>query len=370
MFPSFFIDSNIIVYALLFLFLFPPFTFPARNKHHNELLTEITAAVENTTWHSFLRFLDAEKGNQINGMSELKKYLQRFGYLDQNYPNLDGNNLNFNDIFDDKFESALEKYQTNLGLKKTGKLNIETMQSIMSPRCGVSDNSHNTLVHVTQHYSYFSGEPRWTRNTPMTLKYAFLPNQTIDYLPLPDIKTTFRRAFSRWSDVIPVNFKETEVVAKADIKIGFYGGDHGDGEAFDGVLGILAHSFSPENGRLHLDSAETWAVDFDKQRSKRAIDLESVATHEIGHILGLAHSSVKEAVMYPTISPRSRKVDLRIDDVEGVQALYGSNPNFSYTSLLESEHSDGWRIDFNGRGSSKWMITFSMVVLLVVSFIL
>ncbi|GKV12815.1 hypothetical protein SLEP1_g23912 [Rubroshorea leprosula] len=217
-------------------------------------------------------------------------------------------------------------------------------------------------LHATKNFVYFRGKPRWVRHLPATLSYAFSPDHMIHYLTLQDIRKTFKRAFARWASVIPLNFIETHDYGFADIKIGFYRGDHGDGEPFDGVLGILAHSFSPEIGRLHLDAAETWAVDFDVEKSKVAIDLESVAVHEIGHLLGLAHSPVKEAVMYPSLKPREKKVDLAVDDIEGVQALYGSNPNFTMNSLLESDTSANEAVGNLRFESYRWTVLLGLVL--------
>ncbi|PIN13600.1 Envelysin [Handroanthus impetiginosus] len=316
----------------------------------------IVDVLPNNTWHSLMRFLDAGKGNRVDGMAELKRYFRRFGYL-----SVPLENNSFNDFFDDEFEAALRSYQKNLGLSETGKLDHDTMTVIVSPRCGVSDfpgAGGNHALKTTRHFAYFYGEPRWVRSPPMLLTYAFSPGNVIDYVSLEDVTTAFQRAFSRWSAVIPVNFTEAEGYSSADIKIGWYSGDHGDGEAFDGVLGVLAHAFSPENGRFHLDAAERWAVDFTAEKSKVAVDLESVATHEIGHVLGLAHSTVKEAIMYPSLSPRTKKVDLRRDDVVGIQALYGSNPNYRYNARLESDMSSGRGMDLERRkGLMKWSAT-------------
>ena len=52
-----------------------------------------------------------------------------------------------------------------------------------------------------------------------------------------------------------------------------------------------------------------------------AMDLQTVATHEIGHLLGLAHTPVQEAIMYAVISPGSTK-GLNQDDIDGIRALY------------------------------------------------
>ncbi len=54
-----------------------------------------------------------------------------------------------------------------------------------------------------------------------------------------------------------------------------------------------------------------------------ALDIRNVATHEVGHLLGLEHSEIHEATMYATTNYRDLdKRTLHDDDIDGSSELY------------------------------------------------
>ncbi|KAF2316193.1 hypothetical protein GH714_041534 [Hevea brasiliensis] len=222
-------------------------------------------------------------------------------------------------------ESALKTYQLNYHLKVTGTLDSKTVSEMMMPRCGVPDiingttrmtsgkknqRHSSTSFHTVSHYTFFPGSPKWPRSK-YSLTYGFLP-QTPSRAMDPVAK-----AFQTWAANTHFRFARVQDYTTADIKIGFYRGNHGDGSSFDGRGGILAHAFAPQDGRFHYDADETWAVG----ATPGSHDLETVALHEIGHLLGLGHSSVEAAIMFARISSGSTK-GLHSDDIQGIRALY------------------------------------------------
>ncbi|WCJ20894.1 matrix metalloproteinase [Euphorbia peplus] len=258
------------------------------------------------------------KGEKVLGIQQLKQYLQRFGYL--NYQN--ESFANDND-FDDYLESAIKTYQINFNLKATGYLDPETVSQMMMPRCGVADiiNGQTRMAsgkspkstskfHAVSRYAFLPGTPKWPPN-----KYYLTYGFELD--TLPEAVEPVKSAFRSWQGVSQFTFEITEYYNASDITINFVRGEHGDGHPFDGRGGVLAHGLEPQQGKLHYDADDKWA----NRGGTDAMDIESVALHEIGHILGLAHTSVTDAIMFPTINTGETKT-LKDDDIQGIWALY------------------------------------------------
>ncbi|XP_073127545.1 metalloendoproteinase 3-MMP-like [Henckelia pumila] len=268
----------------------------------------------------FIKHLEGcHKGNKSKEIHLLKKYLKNFGYLDLDQTHAD------DDTFDDALEFAVKTYQSNFHIKPTGILDVSTVSKMVGSRCGVPDivegansmradrkkHSSSHVIHAVAHYSFFPNSPRWPP-TKTHLTYNILANT-------PRIAVNpVRRAFDKWASATHFTFSQVQSnQLRADLVIGFFRGDHGDGHRFDGPGGTLAHAFAPTNGRFHYDADERWA----DGSVTGAIDLETVAIHEIGHLLGLGHSSVQGAIMYPSIRAGETK-NLHEDDIQGIRALY------------------------------------------------
>ncbi len=255
------------------------------------------------------------EGDQGPDVARLQHYLLDFGYMQA--PNLEPFGAETRGlaeppaamgVFDDNTAQALESFQQFNGLPVTGKLDEATLELMNKPRCGFPDVAEFVLQ-----------GSKWNK-THLTYGYQnFTPDLT-----QAQTRTAIAQAFGLWSAVTPLTFTEVPMGSNPDIVIRFVAGNHGDGNNFDGPGGVLAHAYYPPPGGgalagdTHFDEAETWSVNLPAS----GIDLVTVAGHEFGHALGLAHSQVNGALMYAYYGGPHRKVEA--DDIAGIQALYGS----------------------------------------------
>ncbi|XP_029132711.2 matrix metalloproteinase-18 [Labrus bergylta] len=205
----------------------------------------------------------------------------------------------------------LSEMQRFFGLQITGNLDADTLAMMKKPRCGVPDGKIGE-------YSIFNS--KWQTNS---LTYR-IENYTPD-MSTSEIDDSIEKAFQVWANVTPLRF--TRIYSGiADIMISFRRGTHGDYYPFDGPGNTLAHAFGPGpgiGGDAHFDDDETFTF-----RSNSGYVLFMVAAHEFGHSLGLSHSDDAGALMYPWYSYRNPETFvLPRDDINGIQSLYGPNPD-------------------------------------------
>lgn len=238
-------------------------------------------------------------------------YLRQFGYIDS--PIVEAFGFSHSKAFvpaieqpgtlDARTRMALLKFQENFGLPMTGEIDEATLSFWERPRCGFPDVGQFVL----------QGN-KWPVSE---LAYSFL--ELTSDLPVGQAKDAISEALALWSNAANIRFNQAKDGNQlADIRIRFVNGEHGDGFAFDGPGNVLAHAFFPPPngadlaGDCHFDDGESWSQ----------IDLVTVAAHEFGHALGLAHSTTLGALMYPYYSGPQRF--LHADDIGGIQALYGA----------------------------------------------
>jgi acylphosphatase len=268
------------------------------------------------------------KGDRGAGVRRVHDYLTRFGYL----PNSDLAEAYASwrpavafapedpDEFEDRLETAVRLFQRAYGLQETGEADEQTLELMGRPRCGFPD-----IVTADGLAPFVAQGNRWPGPNVTYRHVNFTPDLTAN-----EVRTAIRGSLDRWAAQVPLSFTEA---ATADIEIGFFSGDHGDGatNAFDGPSGVLAHCFYPPPnggaiaGDCHFDEAETWSVNL----PPAGIDLPTVSLHELGHGLGLNHSNDVNAVMYAFYGGPRR--ELTADDIAGIQSVYG--PRFRWASL-------------------------------------
>lgn len=148
----------------------------------------------------------------------------------------------------------------------------------------------------------------------------------------------FARALQTWANVSPLNF---HLMVDSGAPSGTSGSAQGDSRfgdiRFGGYPrsdGYAAYTYYPSSTTLGGDQFLATNVTF---YIGSYPDLYSVLLHETGHSLGLAHSTLSTAVMYPTIMGVYN--GLTGDDIAGIQAIYGTRQSDGYDASAANDSS-------------------------------
>ena len=143
-------------------------------------------------------------------------------------------------------------------------------------------------------------------------------------------------ALNAWSQVAAVTFTETAFPnLTRSIDIGWSTGTYGRLNAPfpSGVLAVsyypTPNNWEPHAGNIYFNDAYDWSV------GGSGYDIFSIALHEVGHALGLAHSDDPTAAMYLGYQAVT---GLAIDDIAGIQTLYA--PGSAFASSPSSDPGD------------------------------
>jgi hypothetical protein len=202
---------------------------------------------------------------------------------------------------------------------------------------------------------------RWNS---MPIRY-FVTNSDVPNVSAPQLRDAAGRAFATWAAAPDVTISSQFV--------GFTGATAASGDRatvlgfsnrpdLDKVLGSTSFIVDTVTGEvlesdIFFNSMFAWSAASAGEPSRH--DIESIALHEIGHLLGLGHSMLgetvnegggrrvlgAEAVMFPiAFSPGTLNRALRPDDVAGIADIYGSD------TFRKSTGSITGRILKNGSG--------------------
>ena len=171
--------------------------------------------------------------------------------------------------------------------------------------------------------------PTWEQ-LPVT--YYIDEAGTEQYDDFAEVEASIQSSFNSWSQPCCTDF-QSEYGGPVDPDevdaplISFH--DHEWPASYGGpdtlavTMVLLDEDCHIDEAPIYFNSAHHDFVDGDEVPLEgNAADLEAVAAHEVGHLLGLGHSEFLEATMYSAYLGGTEPRELHEDDIDGVCSLY------------------------------------------------
>jgi hypothetical protein len=153
---------------------------------------------------------------------------------------------------------------------------------------------------------------RWDNRANRPVRVYFAPSRALNYRPA--FQEAIRAALREWEGVIPVRFEQVTDSAEAEVRVLW---------RVQFEIDRTGQTDLEWNDRGHIVSGVLTLATFDpKGQPMGPEEIRLVALHEVGHLVGLDHSSDSGDVMFPVATAR----ELSQRDVETARLLYRLAP--------------------------------------------
>ncbi|KAH7170203.1 Matrixin-domain-containing protein [Dactylonectria macrodidyma] len=205
-------------------------------------------------------------------------------------------------------------FQKFFKLEVDGVFGPQMKEAMTACRCGVSDVLDPVDLQVFGSWKH------------RDLTFCFGKQST--QLSADIFKASVTRAMTTWANSgVVLSFTKVAPGQNLDIFIEFRQANDPDHSV---VGGVAAHADFPPGYSLIVKTTPL-PLHFDDEEPKwadgavpGALDLETVGLHELDHILGLKHSEVLGAIIYPFVYENVMNRRLTADDLKGIRNLYAS----------------------------------------------
>ncbi|QTE02287.1 matrixin family metalloprotease [Streptomyces cyanogenus] len=295
-------------------------------------------------------------GRKQDGFEYVQMFLERHGYLPAR--SYEPGRL------DPVTSLALARFQEHSALTPTGAFDTPTREEMLKPRCGIvfGDTARASGSPI---FDPLGSQCSWDKNH---LTYAF--DAGTAQIPGDNEFTAVRAAFDTWQALLPLTFTEVSSGADPDILISWVPAH--DPDYPDMVGSTHAHSGPPPGCAnpavlprpLHFDDEEhKWRIGAEFG----CLDVQSVALHEVGHLIGLRHAAgvgMQHDVMWPTFDTNMLRRVPTANDNSRARSLYwqqiDGNPATAQLAAsgnrLYQRHNTGAIFEYTGTPMIGWMV--------------